>query len=59
MPPPLSWLAPSLLGSSNRDYLGTMHETTKPNFAPGGIRPCLVLWRGTFAYAAYHLPTVT
>jgi hypothetical protein len=44
---PSSGLAYSCPGSPNMDYLGTLHETTWSGFVPGGIHPCLVLWRGT------------
>jgi hypothetical protein len=58
-PPPPSGLAPSRLGSPNRDYPRTMHETTRPGFASvrggGDIHSCLVLWRGTSAHASSHL----
>jgi hypothetical protein len=47
---PSAWLASSHPGSLDRDYPKMKHETTWPGFVPRGIRPCLVLWRGTCPY---------
>jgi hypothetical protein len=44
---PLCWLASSRLGFHDRDYPGTLLKTTWPRFTRGGIRPCMILWRGT------------
>jgi hypothetical protein len=58
-PPPPSGLAPSHPSSPDRDYPRTMHEIIRSRFVSGDICPCLILWRGTFAHAGSHPPTVT
>jgi hypothetical protein len=48
MPLYVGWHPQTLYpGSTDRDYLGTSHETTWPRFTLGGIYPCLILCRGT------------